>query len=334
MNKSPETQYLPTLLGVMLAVILIAAAVFLRHDVLKQYASTVDSTEAIVASEPIVVAAVGDISCPPDLPMTEDGCQMAAVRDAIKRDNPDHVLVLGDLQYNAGEPENFQSLFSPLWADLKDRSFAVPGNHEYRTSQAQGYFDYWNGDQPSSTMAGETGKGYYSVDLGSWHLIGLNSNCEFIGGCDDKSDQIRWLRQDLAAQQTTGCTLAFWHHPFFTSGRYTNDTVSKNRSLVFWETLQAAGTEIVLNGHEHLYERFAPQTVTGSADPNGIRQFVVGTGGYGYAYYPFKEPRIANHEFGARTFGYLRLELKESSYAWQFIDVNDTVLDHGVGLCR
>ncbi|MCW1908417.1 MAG: metallophosphoesterase [Candidatus Saccharibacteria bacterium] len=333
--KKPDlTQVVPVVLGSLLAIGLIVAGIITKQDILVRYATTDPQTEKSVAPKPVVVAAVGDISCPPDLPVADDGCQMAAVRDAILRSNPDHVLVLGDLQYNAGEPEHFKTLFSPLWAGLKSRSFAVPGNHEYYTAEAKGYYDYWNDTQPQSKMAGETGKGYYSFDLGFWHLFALNSNCEYIGGCGEGSDQVRWLRQASAQNQTKACSLAFWHHPFFTSGRYANDTVSKNRSSVFWDTLQQTNTEIVLNGHEHLYERFATQNKDGLQDPNGIRQFVVGTGGYGYAAYPFKEPRLPTHEFGARTFGFLRLELKESSYSWQFIDINDQVLDHGVGICR
>jgi 3',5'-cyclic AMP phosphodiesterase CpdA len=334
MKKTGPRHVIQTAFGVLLGLGVVFGGFYVRQDIVARYATTELQPETIAAPKPITIAAVGDISCPPDIIPSDDGCQMAAVRDAIVRAEPDYVLVLGDLQYNAGEPENFSNYFAPLWQPLKAISYAVPGNHEYGTMQAAGYFDYWNDTQARSANAGERGKGYYSFDIDNWHITALNSNCEFVGGCQEGAEQTQWLQNDIAAHQTAACSLAFWHHPLFTSGRYAQDRLSQNRSAVFWEKLVGAGTEIVLNGHDHIYERFALQDGAAQATPQGIRQFTVGTGGYGYKQYQFQEPRKANHEFGARTFGFLQLELKETSYAWQFVDTTDTVLDHGVGRCQ
>jgi 3',5'-cyclic AMP phosphodiesterase CpdA len=195
----------------------------------------------------------------------------------------------------------------------------VPGNHDYLTAFAAGYFGYFG------SRAGEQDKGYYSFDLGGWHIIALNSNI----GMSESSAQVTWLKADLAAS-TKRCTLAMWHHPRFSSGRHG----SWGSPGPLWDALYAAGAEIVLVGHDHLYERFAPQTPSAAADPQyGIRQFVVGTGGssnYDFvSVAPNSEVRANNNP------GVLKLVLKADSYTWQFIPVaGKTFTDSGEGNCH
>ncbi|HSK85986.1 MAG TPA: metallophosphoesterase [Rubrobacter sp.] len=184
------------------------------------------------------------------------------------------VLTLGDNAYPDGSGENFAECYDPSWGQFKVRTKPSPGNHEYETAGASGYFDYFDyfGD-----AAGDPDEGYYSYDLGSWHIVALNSNCgEGEIRCGPGSPQVQWLEEDLAANDEEACTLAYFHHPLFTSGEY-RPGIERVEHL--WEILYAAGVDVVLNGHDHNYQRFAPQDPQGRADPeDGIRQFVVGTG--------------------------------------------------------
>jgi hypothetical protein len=207
---------------------------------------------------------------------------------------------------------------------VKSITHPVPGNHEYATPGAAGYFSYFG------PAAGDPTEGYYSFDLGSWHIIALNSNCSNVGGCDQGSPQERWLRADLATNQNA-CTLAYWHHPRFTSGSVHH---SDPRTEAFWQALHEFRADVVLTGHQHNYERFDPQSPTGSADPsNGIRQFVVGTGGkdlYTFGATPAPNSIVRN----SNTFGILKLTLRLTSYEWQFIpEAGKTFTDAGSDRC-
>jgi hypothetical protein len=212
---------------------------------------------------------------------------------------------------------------------LRDKTYAVPGNHEYKTRGAKGYFDYWNGSNTVSQQAGERGRGYYSVNVGSWHVIALNSNCADVGGCETSSPQGTWLQTDLQANKTN-CTLAFWHHPRYTSGQH-NDALEVSD---FWKTLYDHNADVVLNGHDHLYERFAKQSPEGKADPvHGIREFIAGAGGK--SLYKFKSVLKENHEAGNnQQFGYLLLTLHNQSYSWQYKTIDGTVVDRGSSSCN
>ncbi len=197
------------------------------------------------------------------------------------------------------------------------------GNHEYGTRDAAGYFSYFGG------AAGDPAEGWYSYDLGSWHLIALNSECSHVGGCGAGSAQERWLRADLAAHRTA-CTLAYWHEPRFSSGQH-GDRASYD---AFWRDLYDAGAEIVLNGHDHDYERFAPQNPDGRLDlARGIREFVVGTGGA--SHYHFKKVKPNSEVRGTDTFGVLLLRLGSERYQWQFVPgAGKDLTDSGTGLCH
>jgi PKD repeat protein len=242
----------------------------------------------------------------------------AAILDAT----PGTVFTLGDNVYPSGSLANYQNCYDPSWGRHKARTAPALGNHEYDTSPtAADYFTYFG------AAAGDPTKGYYSYDLGAWHIVALNSNVSMSAG----STQEQWLRADLAAHPQR-CTLAYWHHPRFSSGSTHGSMVG---SQPLWQALYDAGAELVLSGHEHNYERFAPQTPGGTLDlARGIREFVVGTGG-GSGAYPFGTP-IANSEVRITGVnGVLKLTLGDGSYSWQFIPVaGQTATDSGSGTCH
>jgi acid phosphatase type 7 len=212
------------------------------------------------------------------------------------------VLTLGDNAYEDGTAQDFSECYEPSWGQFKERTRPAPGNHDYETEGASAYFDYF-GD-----AAGQPGKGYYSYDLGAWHIVALNSNCEEVG-CGASSPQVRWLEADLA-KQARPCTLAYFHYPLYSSGEY-RPGIHEVKPL--WEALHAADADVVLNGHDHNYQRFAPQDPNGKADPErGLREFVVGTGGR--SHYSILGP-IANSEvYNDETYGVLKLTLRPENY--------------------
>lgn len=243
---------------------------------------------------------------------------------ALLAATPGTIAALGDLAYNRASAEEYAACYTPSWGQFADRTRPTPGNHEYfADAHAAPYFDYFG------AAAGEPDKGYYSYDLGSWHVVVLNSNCARVGGCGADSAQAAWLRSDLQ-QHPARCTLAYWHHPLFSSGPHGN--TESMRPL--WQVLYDAGAEVVLNGHAHLYERFAPQTPDGSADPaRGIREFVVGTGGGELYAIENASPNseVRNNE----TWGILKLTLRATGYDWQFLAVDGaTFTDAGSASCH
>jgi hypothetical protein len=232
------------------------------------------------------------------------------------------VLALGDLQYEDGSYRNFVDSYDPAWGRVKPITAPVPGNHEYMTSGAKGYYRYFG------ARAGDPAKGYYSFDLAGWHLIALNSNCSRVGGCGEGSAQEQWLRADLAASSAT-CTLAYWHHPRFSSGYHgSNSTYTP-----FWQALYEADADVVLVGHDHDYERFAPQTALGVLDrARGIREFVVGTGGKGLR--AFSGVRANSEARDASSMGVLEVTLGRGSYAWRFRPAVGSFTDSGSANCH
>jgi acid phosphatase type 7 len=242
------------------------------------------------------------------------------------------VLTLGDNAYPDGTAEDFRECYEPTWGQFKERTKPIPGNHDYETEGARGYFDYFGVDY-FGDAAGSPDEGYYSYELESWHIVALNSNCgEGEVRCGPDSSQRRWLEEDLTANSDEGqCTLAYMHHPRFSSGEEHGSTPNVEP---LWEALYEAGADVVLSGHEHNYERFAPQDPEGRADPQrGIREFVVGSGGM--SHYPIVEP-IANSEVhNDEVYGVLKLTLLPHSYEWQFVPVEgETFSDSGSGRCH
>jgi hypothetical protein len=227
------------------------------------------------------------------------------------------VFTTGDNVYPDGTLTQFNDCYGPTWGRHKNRTKPVPGNHDYHVSGAGGYFDYFG------AAAGDRSKGYYSYNLGAWHIMALNS--EIAQGAGSAQEQ--WLRSDLAANPKT-CTLAYWHKPRFSSGQHGNIVASQ----ALWQALYDYGADVVLNGHDHTYERFAPQNPNGQADPNGIREFVVGTGGAGL--YPFTNIQPNSQVRNNTTYGVLKLTLHSSSYDWQFIPIaGQTFTDSGNANC-
>jgi hypothetical protein len=230
---------------------------------------------------------------------------------------------MGDNAYESGTITEFNNCYAPTWGRQKSRTHPSVGNHEYRTLGAAGYYSYFG------AAAGDPQKGYYGYDIGAWHVIVINSNCSEVGGCGVNSPQLTWLQSDLAAH-TSLCTLAYWHQPRFSSGEHGNSTAVQP----IWQVLYQAGVELILNGHDHDYERFAPQNPTGVADPlNGIREFVVGTGGKDLR--PMGSP-VSNSEVrNDNTWGVLKLTLHPTGYDWKFIPVaGQTFTDSGNGICH
>ena len=269
-----------------------------------------------------VVAAAGDIACAGD-EATPLGCQQLATSDLLANARLTAVLALGDVQYDAASPDNLRRFYDPTWGRLKSITHPVPGDHDYSGFDADGYFQYFG------PQAGPAGKGYYSFDLGSWHLVALNAQCDDVGGCERNSPQGRWLAADLKAHPSK-CLLAYWHEPRFSTGERKDDLAVDP----FWRLLYAAGAELVLNGDQHHYERFGPQDPDGRATPRGIREIIVGTGGknlqtFGSA--PASNSQVRND----RTFGVLMLTLHTNSYAWRFTPIKgQTFTDSGREKCR
>ncbi len=236
---------------------------------------------------------------------------------------PGTVMAVGDLAYPDGSKENFVC-YDKTWGRAKSRTRPAPGNHEFHALGATPYFDYFG------SAAGDSKTGYYSYELGAWHIIVLNSECKDVLGCEAGSPQETWLRADLALHPTA-CTLAYWHKPLFSSGGAHGDELTVKP---LWQALYAANADVIIGGHDHDYERFAPQGPDGTADPKrGIREFVVGTGGKNHR--PFGPPKPNSELRDASAFGVLKLTLKPNAYDWQFIpEAGKNFTDSGGGACH
>ena len=302
------------------------------------YPAVVRQTAA--AADP-VIAAAGDIACDPADTHLNGGngmvsqCAEKAVSNLLVSQTFAAVLSLGDNQYYCGSLAAFNSVYGPTWGRVKSITHPVVGNHEYLTAPgttaatgcdtsntgAAGYFSYFG------SAAGTAGQGYYSYNVGAWHLIAINSNCGDAGGCGPTSPQGKWLAADLAAH-TGQCLLAYWHIPLFSSG----GRASPN-TLPIWNQLYAAHADVVLDGHDHIYERFSPQTPTGAADPtNGIREFTVGTGGANHT----TITGIAANSVvtNVNSFGILKMTLHQGSYDWSFQPATGSFTDSGSAACH
>jgi hypothetical protein len=229
------------------------------------------------------------------------------------------VFLLGDNAYENGSASDYSNCYNPTWGRHKSRTKPSPGNHEYNTPGASGYFGYFG------TAAGDPAKGYYSYDVGDWHVVVLNSSIAHEAG----SAQITWLESDLTANTKT-CTMAYWHHPRFSSGEHGNNSLMQS----YWDVLYAHNADLILNGHDHHYERFAPQTPTGQLDTSrGIREFIVGTGGR--ALYGLGTRKANSDVFNAATYGVMKLTLSAGSYSWQFLPIaGQSFTDSGTQSCH
>jgi hypothetical protein len=272
-------------------------------------------------SDTITLIGAGDIA----------GCANLAGAEATARlieNIPGTVFAAGDLAYEKGTYEEFKDCYDPTWGKFKSRTRPAAGNHEYAGTSESGYFRYWG------KQAGDPGKGYYSYDLGVWHIIVLNTNCgaRELGGCAEGSPEETWLRQDLAKHPNV-CILAYGHHALYSSGIF--ERHARHPELqAFWEDLYRAHADLILAGHEHSYERFAPQDARGHADAKrGIREIVVGTGGRSHTL--LGEPQPNSEVRNDNTFGVLKLTLSPRHYRWEFIpEKGKSFTDSGEGSCH
>ena len=315
------------------------SATYLRHLALGlAIAALVAADAATSASADPVIAAAGDIACDPGDPDFNNGlgsasrCRQKYTSDLLVDAGLSSVLALGDVQYSSASLSKILASYDKSWGRVKSITRPVLGNHE---SSGTGYFDYFNGKGVPTGPAGDRGKGWYSFDVGSWHLIALNSNCSRpadttnVVDCSSGSAQEQWLRADLAAHRNT-CTLAYWHHPRFSSGHDGNSTFMQ----ALWEDLYYGGVDVALSGHSHNYERFAPQNTTGGLDRvNGIRQFVAGGTGAFFTGVSTAKPNSEVRE--NKTYGVLKLTLHPTSYDWQFVpEAGKSFTDFGSDLCH
>lgn len=230
------------------------------------------------------------------------------------------VFTTGDNAYTNGTAEDFAVRYDPSWGVFKDRTRPSIGNHDANTTAAAPYFDYFG------VNAGTPGEGWYSYNLGAWHLIVLNSECGS-AGLDSCEEQRSWLENDLAVNPRS-CSLAYWHKPVFSSGQYSPGSYDM---VTEWDLLDAAGVDVVLNGHDHNYQRYVPQNSDGHATPSGIREFVVGTGGGISLYSQTAAP--SNLEAFYEGYGVLKLDLGQSGYGWTFISTDGSYGDTGADTC-
>ena len=271
-----------------------------------------------------VVAAAGDIACPPGMAATATTCAQKRTSDLIP--SASVVLALGDNQYNSGSYSDYTQSYAPTWGRFLSTTHPVPGNHEYGTSGAAGYFQYFG------TRAGTKGKGWYSFNVGAWHVLALNSECDKLSGaCNVGGAQETFVRTDLAAHPNK-CVLAYWHEPRFSSG----SAVVTNAAAMapIWNDLYNANADLVLSAHKHAYERFNTLNKSGVVDTvRGMREIIVGTGGEDHAG-PAKQitgSQVRNNT----TFGVLKVTLHTTSYNWKFIpEPGGTFTDSGSGTCH
>jgi hypothetical protein len=289
-----------------------------------------------------VIAAAGDIACDPSSPVFNGGfggpnsCGQLRTSDLLVGADLAAVLALGDNQYHCGAPSEWPQSYDPTWGRVKSLTHPVPGNHEYENATgcdpaATGYFDYFNGPGNLVGPAGDRNKGgYYSFDVGSWHIIALNSECTkpVPSGCGPDSAQGMWLSADLAAHPAR-CVLAYWHYPLFSSGEVELPTTVRPLFQALWDY----HADVVLVGHDHNYERFAPQDADGVLQPaRGVRQFIVGTGGA--SHFSQSAPAPNSEVRNDTTFGVLKLTLHPSSYDWRFVpEAGETFTDSGSQPC-
>lgn len=273
-------------------------------SVLPSVAAESQEPSASPHAGPEVLVAVGDIgSC--------EGQADDAVADLASR-LPGTIAALGDIAYERGTDAEFARCFDPAWGRMNDRMRPALGNHDYLTDGAAGYFDYFG------RSAGSRGEGWYSYDLGAWHVVVLNSNCAVVD-CRTGSPQLDWLRADLS-EADAPCLLAYWHHPRWSSGRHGSMAFVQP----FWDVLERAGVDVILNGHDHTYER---------VEVDGVRQFVVGTGGR--SLYPFTKPPLPTTKVRSDgAYGALWLSLAADGYRWEFISLGSSGFgDTGSGSC-
>jgi hypothetical protein len=266
---------------------------------------------------PVVVAVAGDIACEPGDEVTRTTCRQAATARLARSLKPRRVIVLGDAQYPEGALDDFRDSYAPTWGTLRDVTWPVPGNHEYRNSHAAGYYEYFAGRTPRSP-------GYYHRAVGGWQFFFLNSNCDEV----DCAAEARWLDRQMTRHRAR-CQALVMHHPRFSSGRHGNSTAVRP----FWKVGVKHRADLALAGHDHDYERFAAKGVDGVRRVNGIQSFVAGGGGK--SLYERHGRKTASRKFISGTHGVLRLLLRPTGVTWHYFGIDGKgVLDKGYRACR
>lgn len=301
---------------------MLAAALVMLSACQSDKAAREKSARTILSDDRgVTVYAAGDIAdCAKTPPERSGAARTAAlIADRLATDPQAAVLTLGDHTYPVGLIEEFTHCYEPTWGQFKARTYPTPGNHEYYSPQAAGYYTYFG------KAAGPGRNGYYSFQLGGWHIVSLNSYLK----PEQHRAQLAWLQADLA-QNPARCTLAFWHHPRYSSGGHGSNPHMDEA----WKQLAAAGVELLLSAHDHNYERFAPQDGNGEHDyRRGIRQFVVGTGGAKLT--PVRFRKFNSEIVDNSALGVLKLVLKDSGYEWEFLPGDGSgFTDSGAALCH
>jgi hypothetical protein len=291
---------------------------------------------ATATGDPVVVIG-GDVACSRSDANYNGGngttgyCHMKTTAGLVSQINPTAVLMVGDAQYNSGSLADYKASYAPTWGVFKPTTKPAVGNHDYGTSGAGGYFSYF-GTAASPQQSGCTSNclGYYSLDIGAWHIVNINSECARLNGgagCAVGSPQEKWLKNDLATHSNV-CTLVFDHRPRWSSNSFSSADIAP---LV--NDMYAAHVDLLLSGHAHSYERFAPQSGSGGTDASGVRQFVVGTGG---SFFTGFSTIVANSQVHkSNVFGVLKLTLHSNSYDWSFVaDPSTPYSDSGTGSCH
>jgi calcineurin-like phosphoesterase family protein len=282
--------------------------------------ATVRPTGSATPAPEVTLIGAGDIAA---CETQDDEATAALVEELLASAGGEaRVFTAGDLVYPDGALENYQRCYGPSWGRFLDRTLAVPGNHDYYRGSLDGYFSYFG------AAAGEDPLGRYEVEIGSWQVLVLNSTCDAVGGCGAGSEQERWLRERLASAPTE-CTLALWHNPRYSSGHHG----SYPGTDALWDALVEDGAELLITGHDHSYERFAPMDAEDALDPEtGVRQFVVGTGGATLRSF---NATLPNSEARAVVHGVLVLTLGDGAYTWEFVPTTPGAFaDSGSGRCH
>jgi hypothetical protein len=302
----------------LVVVVGVLAAAFVARELLVSGPGVAGRLTApvVAPSGAVLFAGAGDIASCGNEYDTRTGEYLAALAPETS------IFTTGDNAYDRGTEREFADCYDPVWGPLRDRTYPVPGNHEYATTDAAPYFEYF-GDR-----VGEPGRSWYAFDLNGWRVYALDSNCLVAEVCAEGAveAQQEWLRADLAAHPAR-CIAALWHHPRFSSGRHGGLTAVQP----LWEALTTAGADVALVGHDHLYERFVPLDANGSRDVAGLRQFVVGTGGKELYGFRMRDPRAEARDDA--TYGVLVLTLWPDRYDWRFVPTDGTFTDEGSATC-
>lgn len=336
MPKVTKSQKGIGFIGIFLAIVVFGLFVVTGYYVYNQQNlkdESQDTTSQLKKAE-FALLVVGDIACDPNNPNFNQGdgkngeCRHKEVAELMAKQDSDYILLPGDIQYNDGRLEAFEQSFIPTYKQFGPKLIVAAGNHDWQTGSIEGYKNAFEKYIPNAKAVVD-GKTYYSTSVGDWNIYVLDSDCELVGGCNMGSKQYEWFKAELAKDEAK-CSIAMWHHPIFTSGLHRADDQSK-LPVDLYELADTGGVDVVLVGHDHNYERFAKQDVGSNASEQSPRSFVVGTGGAKLR--ELTQPFAKGHEAGFSEHGFLKLNLTQQAYNWQFVNLSGESLDSGSDKC-